>query len=121
MLSRASGLASRLLGLVLVAALFAAILQTDPSFARVQTTTLSAPDSAVLLTQQPKFAVARPQRPDQDIGHPADLPPVVAVADFAPHGVTTARRVPASSLEPAAEQVGWQARAPPLPIMSVKS
>jgi hypothetical protein len=110
---------SRYLCLALAASLILLAFQSDPSLTQGQTTTLSAPQTALLLTQQTRFSALRPQKPDHPDGYPMDVHPAVASADFTPHYAKGARFSFAISSIPAPRNVGWQARAPPFPIMPV--
>lgn len=121
MLSGFAKAVARILRFALAASLLLLLVQTDPSFTQAQTTSLSAPQAVLLLTQQSRFAAVRPQKPDHPDGHPLDLHPAVAGAAFTPRLAKAAPTGLSRRTIAAPKPVGWQARAPPASIMPIPS
>ena len=107
--------------LLLAALALLSTFYNDQSLKQAETTSFSAPHSVLFFTQQTKFVTVRPLQQVQPDGHPIDVHPAVECASFSPPYAKAAPFSFTGKSNPGPRGVGWRARAPPLPIMPVKS
>lgn len=110
----------RHLCLIFAVTLLASVFNYEPTPQQAETSNISSPHSVLLDTLQPNHAVVRSFRLDQNDAHPMDVNPAVESTSFRPDYMKVVRFSFVGKSDSETAKVGWQARAPPISIMSAK-
>ncbi len=108
---------SRYLCVFFAVSFIGSALTSGPAFKRADATNLSVPHSVLLQTLQVKHAVVSARKLRQTDVHPVDVHPAVEAVGILPRYRIVAHRRLDGTSKPASSTIGWQARAPPIPII----